>query len=158
MSTGKSSKDIQPQTSEADGASSALTAAQRARIERNRQKALLLKQARLANHPYAKDGHKVKAPTKVIDSGAGFFIDEDEEERIQAEIKHQPVCSPEDRFNKTQENCLCRASWEFMSLCGSARVNSTAEYRTCVYSLFLHAPSCLRYLTSCCVKSVAKNS
>ena len=32
-----------------------LSAAQRARIERNRQKALLLRQSRLQAHPYATD-------------------------------------------------------------------------------------------------------
>ena len=44
--------------SEAAGAGEtvALSAAQRARIERNRQKALLLRQARLASQPYTRDG------------------------------------------------------------------------------------------------------
>ncbi|XP_025078157.1 DNA repair protein complementing XP-A cells homolog [Pomacea canaliculata] len=67
-----------------------MTDAQRARVERNRQKAILLKQARLANHPYGqdKDRHKVKAPPRTIDTGAGFFIEEDEEDQIQREIKH----------------------------------------------------------------------
>ena len=32
-----------------------LTASQRARIERNRQRALLLRQSRLQSHPYATD-------------------------------------------------------------------------------------------------------
>ncbi|KAK7116340.1 DNA repair protein complementing XP-A cells homolog [Littorina saxatilis] len=67
-----------------------LTAAQRARVERNRQKALLLKQARLSSQPYTRDGHKVKAPNKTIDTGAGFFIDEDEEKKIHREVTQQP--------------------------------------------------------------------
>ncbi|KAH3840518.1 DNA repair protein complementing XP-A cells homolog [Dreissena polymorpha] len=61
-------------------ASTELSAAQRARIERNRQKALLLRQARVQAHPYACDalGNRVKGPPKEIDTGAGFFLEEEE--------------------------------------------------------------------------------
>jgi len=64
-----------------------LSDAQRARIERNRQKALLLKQARLAKMPTvptedggeggfsgAKNNEKM---TRVIDTGGGFLIEEE---------------------------------------------------------------------------------
>ncbi|XP_064609763.1 DNA repair protein complementing XP-A cells homolog [Liolophura sinensis] len=70
-----------------------LTDRQKARIERNRQKALLLKQARVANRPYSKvSPQKLKGQSKVIDSGAGFFIEEDEEEEMTTElqVKHEP--------------------------------------------------------------------
>ena len=62
---------------------------QRARTERNRQKALLLRQARLASQPYTRDGHKVKAHNKEIDTGAGFFIEKEEEEKSQTVKLHQ---------------------------------------------------------------------
>ncbi|XP_067666783.1 DNA repair protein complementing XP-A cells homolog [Haliotis asinina] len=61
---------------------SKLTKAQLARIERNRQRALLLRQTRLQSRPYPEgkpDKHKVKAPPREIDSGGGFFIEEDDE-------------------------------------------------------------------------------
>lgn len=69
-----------------------LSASQRARIERNRQKALLLRQSRLQAHPYATDhlGNRVKAPTREVDTGAGFFIEEGGEiEKIETQIVHQ---------------------------------------------------------------------
>ncbi|XP_076466061.1 DNA repair protein complementing XP-A cells homolog [Babylonia areolata] len=62
-----------------------LSASQRARIERNRQKALLLKQARLASQPYTRDGQTVKGAGREIDTGAGFFIEEEGQDRIGAE-------------------------------------------------------------------------
>lgn len=74
-----------------------LAPSQKARIERNRQKALLLRQARLMNKPYAKDkndvGQKVKGLAKVIDTGAGFFLEEDDDEDkllTNIPIKHAP--------------------------------------------------------------------
>ncbi|CAG2257649.1 DNA repair protein complementing XP-A cells homolog [Mytilus edulis] len=74
-----------------------LAPSQKAMIERNRQKALLLRQARLMKKPYAKDkndvGQKVKGPAKVIDTGAGFYLEEDDEEdKLMANIpiKHAP--------------------------------------------------------------------
>ncbi|ESP05656.1 hypothetical protein LOTGIDRAFT_103099 [Lottia gigantea] len=72
-----------------------LTPAQRARVERNRQKALLLKQARLANRPYTigKESHKVQAAPREVDTGSGFFIEEDNKEikTGKLEVKHQPA-------------------------------------------------------------------
>nr|SVE72715.1 EOG090X0KP6 [Daphnia similis] len=69
-----------------------LSAFQKARIERNRQKALLLRQARLQAHPY-KNGNteehsviRIKN-SRLIDSGGGFLINEKElEEEQQREI------------------------------------------------------------------------
>ncbi|XP_046433683.1 DNA repair protein complementing XP-A cells homolog isoform X2 [Neodiprion fabricii] len=57
------------------------------RAEKNRQKALLLKKAKLIAHPYAKEdntdtvtGRLVKVRgQRVIDSGGGFLIEEDDE-------------------------------------------------------------------------------
>ncbi|KAL4228003.1 hypothetical protein ACF0H5_013441 [Mactra antiquata] len=65
-----------------------LSASQRARIERNRQRALLLRQSRLQSHPYATDalGNRIKGPVREIDTGAGFFIEEDNEQN-KTEIK-----------------------------------------------------------------------
>ena len=81
-----------------------LTDAQRAKIERNRQKALLLKQARLAKMPTVPTGgaddeggfsgaKKNEKMTRVIDSGGGFLIEEEvggenEEEQVRMEIQH----------------------------------------------------------------------
>ena len=61
-----------------------LTDAQRAKIERNRQKALLLRQARLAKMPAGGGGEegfaggkKDEKMTRVVDSGGGFLIEEE---------------------------------------------------------------------------------
>ncbi|KAJ7335048.1 hypothetical protein JRQ81_012989 [Phrynocephalus forsythii] len=71
-----------------------LSAAMRAKIERNRQWALMLRQARLAARPYPAAGEgcsKVKAPPKIIDTGGGFFLEEEEEEgHIAEKIVHPP--------------------------------------------------------------------
>ncbi|XP_066273290.1 DNA repair protein complementing XP-A cells homolog [Branchiostoma lanceolatum] len=79
-----------------------LSDAQRAKIERNRQRALLLRQARLSSRPYTDPSDRPrgqgkssqgKLPGRVIDSGAGFLIEEDEEgEDPTAKIKvvHRP--------------------------------------------------------------------
>uniref|UniRef100_A0A8C3SCU4 XPA, DNA damage recognition and repair factor n=1 Tax=Chelydra serpentina TaxID=8475 RepID=A0A8C3SCU4_CHESE len=72
-----------------------LSAAMRAKIERNRQRALMLRQARLAARPYpatpGQGSAKVKAPPKIIDTGGGFFLEEEEEEEHKVEkIVHQP--------------------------------------------------------------------
>lgn len=66
-----------------------LSAADRAKIERKRQAALLLRQSRLQAHPYAvtDKGHPVKGVAKPIDTGAGFFI-EPEEEKQAPKIVH----------------------------------------------------------------------
>ncbi|KAL7841106.1 hypothetical protein SRHO_G00247970 [Serrasalmus rhombeus] len=65
-----------------------------ARIERNRQRALLLRQARLARAaPSAGDGATTAKVMKTIDSGAGFFIEEEEEdsERRTLKVVHKPA-------------------------------------------------------------------
>lgn len=74
-----------------------LSAAMRAKIERNRQRALMLRQARLASRPLsAAEGATAAKVSKTIDSGAGFFIDEEgdgEEEQKARKVVHQPgVC------------------------------------------------------------------
>uniref|UniRef100_A0A3P8W0I1 Xeroderma pigmentosum, complementation group A n=1 Tax=Cynoglossus semilaevis TaxID=244447 RepID=A0A3P8W0I1_CYNSE len=59
-----------------------LSAAMRAKIERNRQRALILRQARIASRPLsAVEGSTSAKVSKTVDSGAGFFIDEDEEQK-----------------------------------------------------------------------------
>ncbi|XP_053321771.1 DNA repair protein complementing XP-A cells [Spea bombifrons] len=71
-----------------------LPAAVRAKIERNRQRALMLRQARLASRPYPliEGSAIVKPPSKVIDSGGGFFIEEEEgaKEPSVEKVVHQP--------------------------------------------------------------------
>ncbi|KAG9259725.1 hypothetical protein AMEX_G27252 [Astyanax mexicanus] len=65
-----------------------------ARIERNRQRALLLRQARLARAaPAAGDGSTAAKVSKTIDSGAGFFIEDEEDDEEQRTIKvvHKPA-------------------------------------------------------------------
>lgn len=64
-----------------------LTKAQRARIEKNRQKAIVLKQTRLIPHPYAKgetvavDKTTIKiGTTKYKDTGGGFLLEEEPEQ------------------------------------------------------------------------------
>ncbi|XP_015680581.1 DNA repair protein complementing XP-A cells homolog [Protobothrops mucrosquamatus] len=82
--------------SAAKGEKNTLSETTRAKMERNRQRALMLRQARLANWPYPSPGEgssKVKAPPKTIDTGGGFFLEEEEEEknRHQTEkIVHPP--------------------------------------------------------------------
>lgn len=84
---------------------SKLTAAQKARIERNRQKALLLRSARLSNRPYPASREKEKESasykqnnsnsgidrlsscssnslSRVVDTGGGFLLDAEEEQEL----------------------------------------------------------------------------
>ncbi|XP_038146798.1 DNA repair protein complementing XP-A cells [Cyprinodon tularosa] len=72
-----------------------LSAAMRAKIERNRQRALMLRQARLASRPFSSlEGATTAKVSKTIDSGAGFFIDEEEdgeEEQKAKNVVHQPA-------------------------------------------------------------------
>lgn len=97
----KAEEDIKQETAEAatsasTSSKSGLTAAQRARAERNRLKALTLKQARLISRgggssQSGENTHKVVIDTltgdrtditkekRVVDSGAGFFIEDEEE-------------------------------------------------------------------------------
>ncbi|XP_076444100.1 DNA repair protein complementing XP-A cells homolog [Babylonia areolata] len=72
-----------------EGKGRELTSAQKAHVERNRQKALLLKQARLSVHPYVRDRQTAKGLNQMLDTGAGFFL-EQKEEKIQTEIHQQP--------------------------------------------------------------------
>uniref|UniRef100_A0A1A7Y0B6 Xeroderma pigmentosum, complementation group A n=1 Tax=Iconisemion striatum TaxID=60296 RepID=A0A1A7Y0B6_9TELE len=71
-----------------------LSAAMKAKIERNRQRALMLRQARLASRPLsAVEGATSAKISKTIDSGAGFFIEEEEGEGEQnvKQVVHQPA-------------------------------------------------------------------
>ncbi|XP_057646340.1 DNA repair protein complementing XP-A cells [Chionomys nivalis] len=76
-----------------------LPAAVRASIERKRQRALMLRQARLAARPYpaaaaaAATGGitNVKVPPKMIDTKGGFILEEEEEEEQKtANVVHEP--------------------------------------------------------------------
>ncbi|TNM85924.1 hypothetical protein fugu_008195 [Takifugu bimaculatus] len=84
-----------------------LSAAMRAKIERNRQRALMLRQARLANRPLsAVEGATSAKVSKTIDSGAGFFIEEEddgEEDLRTKSIVHQP--EPEAKQNYLLKDC-----------------------------------------------------
>ncbi|XP_062244904.1 DNA repair protein complementing XP-A cells [Platichthys flesus] len=72
-----------------------LSAAMRAKIERNRQRALMLRQSRLASRPLsAVEGASSAKVSKITDSGAGFFIEEEEdgeEEHKSRKVVHQPA-------------------------------------------------------------------
>jgi len=73
-----------------------LSVAQKVRMERNRQRALLLRSSRLTSHPYASEEAKTVhvGGSRVVDSGGGFFIDEDENEEEElvnaADLPKQP--------------------------------------------------------------------
>ena len=71
-----------------------ISAPQKARIERNRQRALLLRSARLTNHPYIKTSSEVAVVvngSRLIDSGAGFLMEPDSENNLQSEaISQEP--------------------------------------------------------------------
>ncbi|XP_072563682.1 DNA repair protein complementing XP-A cells homolog [Paramormyrops kingsleyae] len=82
--------DMSLSAAEKEQSAEVLSAAMRAKIERNRQRALMLRQARLASKPSAEGGTCAKV-SKVIDSGAGFFIEEEEEEEQRVtKVVHQP--------------------------------------------------------------------
>nr|XP_054754316.1 DNA repair protein complementing XP-A cells-like [Lytechinus pictus] len=79
-----------PSTSDALVSKSKLSAAQRAKVERNRQRALLLKQARLSARPYP-EGRGTKSSGnaevllktgRVVDTGAGFLLEEGDEDPL----------------------------------------------------------------------------
>uniref|UniRef100_A0A2D4MB96 XPA C-terminal domain-containing protein n=2 Tax=Micrurus spixii TaxID=129469 RepID=A0A2D4MB96_9SAUR len=83
--------------SAAQGEKNTVSETMKAKIERNRQRALMLRQARLANWPYPSPGEgssKVKAPSKTIDTGGGFFLEDEEEEETNqhqtGKIVHPP--------------------------------------------------------------------
>ncbi|XP_063075489.1 DNA repair protein complementing XP-A cells [Engraulis encrasicolus] len=71
-----------------------LSAFMLAKIERNRQRALMLRQARLASRPSSalgQGGTSAKV-AKTVDSGAGFFIEENEdEEPVVKKMTHEPA-------------------------------------------------------------------
>ncbi|XP_062937770.1 DNA repair protein complementing XP-A cells isoform X3 [Cynocephalus volans] len=78
-----------------------LPALVRASIERKRQRALMLRQARLAARPYSATATaaaatggmaNVKAAPKIIDTKGGFILEEEEEEEHKIEkVVHQPA-------------------------------------------------------------------
>ncbi|XP_069092653.1 DNA repair protein complementing XP-A cells isoform X2 [Pleurodeles waltl] len=72
--------------------SAPLPAVLRAKIERNRQRALMLRQARLSSRPYPGPSEGISKPLpKIIDSGGGFFLEEEDEEEHQVgKVVHQP--------------------------------------------------------------------
>ncbi|KAM4604360.1 DNA repair protein complementing XP-A cells [Polymixia lowei] len=84
-----------PETQTPKSSSGDVSAAMRAQIERNRQRALMLRQARLASRSLtALEGATQAKVAKTIDSGAGFFIEEEEggeEEHRVKNVVHQPA-------------------------------------------------------------------
>jgi len=71
--------------------SSGMSEGQKSRAEKNRLKALALKKARLTSRPYPEQkkfvdplddlaGPSKKSETKLVDTNAGFFIEEDPDE------------------------------------------------------------------------------
>ena len=82
-----------------------LSHAQRARAERNRQKALLLRQARLTAQPYSRSDQGLSLDrvvrlhnTKLVDTGAGFFLEEKDlnEEPEEPKVFHLcTLCIPQ---------------------------------------------------------------
>ncbi|CAG5928868.1 DNA repair protein complementing XP-A cells [Menidia menidia] len=109
-----------------------LSAAMRAKIERNRQRALMLRQARLASRPLsALEGATSAKVSKIIDSGAGFFIEEEEDGGGQQDTKqvvHQPapVIEPEyllcDECQKPFMDSFLSNSFD-LSVCDKCRDN-----------------------------------
>ncbi|XP_064193609.1 DNA repair protein complementing XP-A cells [Anguilla rostrata] len=107
-----------------------LSAAMRAKIERNRQRALMLRQARLANRPYSvPEGGTCAKVAKTIDSGAGFFIEEEEEEaQAVKKVVHKPapVMEPDylicDDCNKPFMDSYLSNSFD-LSVCDNCRDN-----------------------------------
>ncbi|KFO19091.1 DNA repair protein complementing XP-A cells [Fukomys damarensis] len=72
-----------------------LPASVRASIERKRQRALMLRQARLrarvgARSPVRERLTNIKAASKIIDTGGGFILEEEEEEHKIGNIVHEP--------------------------------------------------------------------
>jgi len=67
-----------------------LTDAQRARIERNRQRALMLRNARLSSRPYpeTKTQDTASSISRVIDTGGGFLLDTDDEDNLHGAPKN----------------------------------------------------------------------
>ncbi|KAG8130324.1 hypothetical protein E2320_017104 [Naja naja] len=102
--------------SAAQGEKNTVSETMKAKIERNRQRALMLRQARLANWPYPSPGEgslKVKAPSKTIDTGGGFFLEEEEEEETN---RHQTgkIVHPPDVENKHKLLTRTEAKQEYL--------------------------------------------
>ncbi|MCI4395116.1 hypothetical protein PGIGA_G00176680 [Pangasianodon gigas] len=93
MESVKSSSSSAVSEVEGESQSEPLTPFLLAKIERNRQRALMLRQARLANRPSAGEGATAAKIAKTIDSGAGFFIEDEEEEDEQrvTRVVHKPA-------------------------------------------------------------------
>lgn len=107
---------------------SKLTNAQKARVERNRQKALLLRSSRLSNRPYPQRSKDDKSNTfeassgtsgssstvslsRVVDTGGGFLLDVEEEEelsRAPRNIVEQPGIRAFSKF------CCCSSLIEWL--------------------------------------------
>uniref|UniRef100_A0A671RJF0 DNA repair protein complementing XP-A cells homolog n=1 Tax=Sinocyclocheilus anshuiensis TaxID=1608454 RepID=A0A671RJF0_9TELE len=80
------SQDEPPDAANSSNVSSvSLTPHMLAKIERNRQRALMLRQARLASRPSSAPEATCAKVAKIIDSGAGFFIEEETTEDEQQE-------------------------------------------------------------------------
>ncbi len=80
-----------PTSTLAPSSSSGMSEGQKSRAEKNRLKALALKKARLTSRPYPEQkkfvdpldelaGPSKKSETKLVDTNAGFFIEEDPDE------------------------------------------------------------------------------
>lgn len=77
-----------------------ISVAQKVRMERNRQRALLLRSSRLTSHPYNNDtqagnkshGQRINVGgSRVVDSGAGFFVEENDlVEEQEIELVQEP--------------------------------------------------------------------
>ncbi|XP_012526908.1 DNA repair protein complementing XP-A cells homolog [Monomorium pharaonis] len=86
------------------------------RAEKNRQKALLLKKSKIVTHPYAKEssdstkGRMIKVQGKrVIDSGGGFLIEENDEleqQMLKIVTEPDPIIG---KFSKCEE---CQQEFE----------------------------------------------
>jgi len=84
-----------------------LSEGQKVRMEKNKLKALALKKSRLLSNPYNKNAlnKKPQPSTKVIDTGGGFFIEEDASsagEKIEMIEQPPPVMPPD---QPTCEDC-----------------------------------------------------
>uniref|UniRef100_A0A672S149 DNA repair protein complementing XP-A cells homolog n=1 Tax=Sinocyclocheilus grahami TaxID=75366 RepID=A0A672S149_SINGR len=103
------SQDEPPDAANSSNVSSvSLTPHMLAKIERNRQRALMLRQARLASRPSsAPEGATCAKVAKIIDSGAGFFIEEQttEDEQQEKRMVEQPAPVMEPDYLMCEE-CL----------------------------------------------------
>jgi len=85
-----------------------LTDKQRAKIERNRQRALLLRSARLTSHPYASDGKKLISTGgggRMIDSGGGFLLEPEDDEHDEEISNIRLVEQPAPIIDGSEDRC-----------------------------------------------------